>query len=360
MRAAIFHQGEFTVAPIPDPVLAEGQVLVRTRACGICGSDLHAAKYTDAFVDVAKRSGGRFQMVKERPVVFGHEFVGEVMENGPGTEGRFRPGTLVTSMPLTIAGNQVLGVGYNPDVPGGFAEYMPLAERMLLPLPEGMNPDHAALVEPIAVGVHAVEFARTTPEDAALVIGCGPIGLAVIAALKLKGIAPVIAADFSPARRALAQRMGADIVLDPAAGSPYAALEQAITPAGYDGSRYAQLLGLSPKRRPAVLFECVGMPGVMQEMFVGAPPGARIVIVGVCMEPDRFEPFFGIVKQLNVQFVLGYTAEEFAATLGHIGAGRIDVAPLITGRVGLEGVGQAFTDLANPEQHAKVLVEPWR
>jgi threonine dehydrogenase-like Zn-dependent dehydrogenase len=360
MRAAIFRQGDFLVGSIPDPVLAEGQVLVRTRACGICGSDLHAAKYTDSFVDVARRSGGRFTMEKDRDIVFGHEFVGEVVANGPGTEGRFRPGTLVTSMPLTIADNQVHGVGYNPEVAGGFAEYMPLAERMLLPLPEGMDPDHAALVEPIAVGVHAVEYGHVTPEDAALVVGCGPIGLAVIAALKLKGAAPVIAADFSPARRALAQRMGADIVIDPAEASPYAALEQAITPAGHDGSRYAQLFGLSPKRRPAVLFECVGMPGVMQQMFEGAPPGARIVIVGVCMEPDRFEPFFGIVKQLNVQFVLGYTAAEFAETLGHIGAGRIDVAPLITGRVGLEGVGQAFIDLANPEKHAKVLVEPWR
>ena len=145
MRAAVFRQGDFVVDTIPDPVLAEGQVLVRTRACGICGSDLHAAKYTDAFVDVAKRSGGRFAMVKDRDIVFGHEFVGEVVANGPGTEGRYAPGTLVTSMPLTIAGQRVEGVGYNPDVPGAFAEYLPLAERMLLPLPAGMDPDHAAL-----------------------------------------------------------------------------------------------------------------------------------------------------------------------------------------------------------------------
>ena len=78
------------------------------------------------------------------------------------------------------------------------------------------------------------------------------------------------------------------------------------------------------------------------------------------MEADRFEPFFGILKQLSVQFVLGYTAAEFAATLCHIAERRIDVAPLITGRVGLDGVRQAFLDLASPEVHAKVLVEPWR
>jgi threonine dehydrogenase-like Zn-dependent dehydrogenase len=360
MRAAVFRQGQLFVDTVPDPVLAGGQVLVRTRACGICGSDLHAAKFTESFVDVARRSGGRYTMELGRDVVFGHEFVAEVVRNGPGTEGRFRPGDLVTSMPLTIAGAAVHGVGYNPEIAGGFAEYMPLSERMLLPLPQGMDPDHAALVEPMAVGLHAVAYARVTPEDAALVVGCGPVGLAVVAALKLKGIAPIIAADFSPARRALALRMGADAAIDPAAASPYAALTEAVTPAGFDPGRYAQMFGASPKRRPALLFECVGVPGVVQAMFEGAPPGARIVVVGVCMEPDRIEPFFGIAKQLSVQFVLGYTAEEFAETLGHIAAGRMDVAPLITGRTGLAGVKQAFADLAHPETHAKILVEPWR
>lgn len=360
MRAAVFRRGEFVVDQVPDPVPAEGQVLVRTRACGICGTDLHAARFPAEFAALSRRTGGRWTFSPDRDVVFGHEFVAEVVANGPGTEGRFRPGQLVTSMPLTIAGTTVQGLGYNPDIPGAYAEYMPLSERMLLPLPAGMDPDHAALVEPMAVGVHAVNLARPTPQDVPLVIGCGPIGLAVIAALKLHGLGPVIAADFSPARRALAQRMGADIVVDPAAASPYAALEQAITPEGFDASRYAALFGLGPRPRPSVLFECVGVPGVIQAMMEGAPANARIVVVGVSMETDRFEPFFGIVKHLGLQFVLAYTAAEFAETLEHIAAGRIDVAPLITGRVGLEGVAQAFRDLASPERHAKVLVEPWR
>ncbi|WP_135467167.1 zinc-binding dehydrogenase [Crenalkalicoccus roseus] len=360
MRAAVFRRGEIVVDTLPDPVPAEGQVLVRTRACGICGSDLHAARFTDSFVDVARRSGGRYTMTADRDVVFGHEFVAEVVANGPGTAGRFPPGTLVTSMPLTLTGTTVHGIGYNPDIAGGFAEYMPLAERMLLPVPDGMDPDHAALVEPMAVGEHAVEEARLGGEEVALVIGCGPVGLAVIAALRLRGIRPVIAADFSPARRALAARMGADAVVDPAAASPYAALLEAATPPGHDPSRYAQLFRTSPPRRPTVLFECVGVPGVLQAMLEGAPPGARIVVVGVCMEPDRIEPFFAIAKQIELRFVLAYTPEEFARTLEHIAAGRIAVAPLITGRVGLDGVRQAFADLARPEAQAKILVEPWR
>src|SRR3954451_11326597 len=359
MKAAVFRQGNIVVDTLPDPVPGEGQVLVRTRACGICGSDLHAAKHTSQFVNLAKRAGNRWAMDADRDVVFGHEFCCEVVEYGPRTPQRLAPGTLVCSLPMTLAGETVQGIGYSNDIAGGFAQYMPLADKLLLEVPNGLPAAKAALTEPMAVGWHAVQHARLTPEDVPLVVGCGPVGLAVIAALAVKDFHPIIAADFSPARRDLALKMGADIVIDPAENSPYQAWLQAVTPQGYDGSRYAQLFGIGPKLRPAVIFECVGVPGVIQQIMEGAPPSARVVIVGVCMETDRFEPFFGIVKQLNVQFVLAYTPQEFAESLHHIAEGRVDVRPLITGTVGLEGVGNAFAELANPERHAKVLVDPW-
>jgi threonine dehydrogenase-like Zn-dependent dehydrogenase len=88
-------------------------------------------------------------------------------------------------------------------------------------------------------------------------------------------------------------------------------------------------------------------------------PGARLVVVGVCMEQDSFEPMFGINKELNLQFVLGYTATEFADTLRNLAEGKINGDPLITGKVGVQGVAKAFEDLASPEHHAKILVEPW-
>ena len=250
------------------------------------------------------------------------------------------------------------GIGYSNDIAGGFAQYMPLAERMLLPVPNGLPATQAALTEPIAVGLHAVRNARLTEDDVPLVIGCGPVGLSVIASLKLENVHPIIAADFSPARRALALRVGADIVVDPAETSPFQSWTDAATPPGYDASRYAQLFGTGPKQRPAVIFECVGVPGVIEQVIEGAPAGARIVVVGVCMETDRIEPFFGIIKQLSLQFVLAYTPQEFAESLHHIAEGHIDVTPLITGRVGLDGVKGAFADLANPGQHAKIIVEP--
>jgi threonine dehydrogenase-like Zn-dependent dehydrogenase len=359
MRAAVFRNGSIVVDTLPDPKPVEGQVLVRTRACGICGSDLHAARHTRQFVDMAKRAGNRWAMDADRDVVFGHEFCCEVVEYGPRTPARLAPGTLVCSMPLTLAGETVQGIGYSNDIAGGFAQYMPLADRMLLPVPNGLPAASAALTEPMAVGWHAVQQARLAPEDVPLVIGCGPVGLAVIAGLVIKNVHPIIAADFSPTRRELALKIGADVVIDPAQTSPYESWQQAATPPGYDPSRYAQLFGTGPKQRPGVIFECVGVPGVIQQVLEGAPAGARVVVVGVCMQTDRFEPFFGIVKQLNVQFVLAYTAQEFAESLHHIAEGKVDITPMVTGSVGLNGVSDAFAELANPEKHAKVMVDPW-
>ncbi len=360
MRAAVFRDGLITIDTLPDPVPEQGQVLVKTIRCGICGSDLHAAKHTRQFADLGKRSGGRLGMDPARDVVFGHEFCCEIVDHGPATPKRLKPGTLVCSMPMTLRAGEVLGIGYNNDIAGGYGQFMPLADRMLLEVPNGLSAEHAALTEPVAVGWHAVQFARLTDDDVPLVIGCGPVGLAVIASLKIKGAHPIIAVDFSPARRALAERMGADLVIDPAKVSPYDTWSGAATPEGHDPSRFARMFNVGPKQRPGVIFECVGVPGVIQQIMEGAPSGARIVVVGVCMETDRIEPFFGIVKQLNVQFVLAYSPEEFAASLGHLAEGRIDAASLITGTVGLDGVADAFADLANPERHAKVMIDPWR
>jgi threonine dehydrogenase-like Zn-dependent dehydrogenase len=194
----------------------------------------------------------------------------------------------------------------------------------------------------MAVGVHAVAKAKLEAYDAPLVVGCGPVGLAVIAALRLKGAAPIVAADFSPRRRALAEAMGAHVVVDPRVQPAVTAFEAA---AG---------------ARPAVIFECVGVPGLLHELMRAAPRMARIVVAGVCMEDDRIQPMLGINKELAVQFVLGYQPDEFAQTLADIAADRIPVTPLVTGRVGVEDVPRAFAELAQPDAHAKILVEPWK
>jgi len=237
---------------------------------------------------------------------------------------------------------------------------MRLTEALLLEVPNGLPTEQAALTEPMAVGLHAVAKARLEPDDAPLVIGCGPVGLAVIAGLRLTGARPIVAADFSARRRDLAVELGADVVVDPARSTPWSSWREAAV--WRDASRAPVLPPwiAGPPVRPAVVFECVGVPGVLDQLMAAAPRGSRIVVVGVCMEPDTIHPMLGISKELNLQFVLGYTPDEFAATLRHIADGKIPTTPLVTGKVGVEGVADAFEALASPTLHAKILVEPWR
>jgi threonine dehydrogenase-like Zn-dependent dehydrogenase len=340
MRAAVMRRGALVVDTLPDPEPGPSEVLVRTLACGICGSDLHALQHTDKVVEAARESGAPFMMDPSRDIVMGHEFCAEIVDFGPGAQQTHKTGTRVVSMPLVMGAKGLHGVGYSNEYPGGYGELMALSEFFVLPVPNGLATEHAALTEPMAVGLHAVEKARLLPGDSPLVIGCGPVGLAVIAALKLRGMEPIVAADFSPTRRTFAERMGAHVVVDPRQRPAMEAWQEAA-------------------RGPAVLFECVGVPGMLQQIIRDAPREARIVVVGVCMEDDRIRPMLAINKELSMQFVLGYTPGEFAETLQSIADGRIDVAPLVTGRVGVEGVPAAFTALANPEAHAKILVEPW-
>ena len=170
MRAAIFRNGEIVVGTLPEPKPAAGQVLVRTLACGICGSDLHARKHARRMVELTRHFPGRIPMDLARDVVFGHEFCCEVLDYGPGTQRKFKTGTRVCSLPalLTPAGLQT--IGYSNDNVGGYAEQMLLSEPLLLEVPNGLAAEHAALTEPLAVGIHAVAKAniRSAQENLAL------------------------------------------------------------------------------------------------------------------------------------------------------------------------------------------------
>jgi 2-desacetyl-2-hydroxyethyl bacteriochlorophyllide A dehydrogenase len=346
MKAAILRDGQMVVDDVADPVPGEGQVLVQTKACGICGSDLHAAQHADRMVEMTKEAvasagdaSSLFGFDTGRNLVMGHEFAAEVIEAGPGAVGP-QPGATVVSLPVVADQRGIHAVGYSNEYPGGYAERMLLSAGLLLEVPNGLDARRAALTEPMAVGVHAVNRADIAPGTAALVIGAGPVGLAVIAALKLKGIEPIVAADFSARRRDLATTMGAHEVVDPREEPAIDAWRRV------DG------------RHPLVIFEAVGVPGVIDQAMRAAPHQTQIVVVGVCMETDHVQPFMGITKELTVKFSMAYDPMEFASTLQSIAEGQIDVAPLVTGTVGIDGVPQAFADLANPETHAKIVVEP--
>ncbi|HZN16135.1 MAG TPA: zinc-binding dehydrogenase [Acidimicrobiales bacterium] len=346
MRAVALRAGELLVRDdIEEPKPDFGQVLVQVKACGICGSDLHFAKHGGDMLELGSQMGGIPAIAEAmrpdmgRDIFMGHEFSAEVLESGPDTTGP-KPGTIVTSIPIMLTMTGIRDLTYSNELPSGYGERMLLSVPMLVEVPNGLDPRHAALTEPMAVGLHAVNRSEIKPGEGALVLGCGPVGQAVIAALKLKGIEPIVASDFSPARRALALTMGAHEAVDPA-----------VEPA-FDA--WARVGGAKALH----VYEAIGVPGIINEAMRAAPPQTRVTVVGVCMQPDAITPFFGIAKELRVQFVLGYDPMEFAGSLRSIAEGDIDVAPLITGEVGLDGVPGAFAALGNPDDHCKILVLP--
>src|SRR6201993_1568956 len=154
-----------------------------------------------------------------RDVFMGHEFSAEVLEAGPDTE-THPPGTLVTSIPLLLSAKGIEPIVYSNSTLGGYAERMLLSAPLLLPIPNGLDLKHAALTEPMAVGLHAVNKSNITPSETALVLGCGPIGIAIIAALRARGVETIAASDFSPKRRGVAAPVGGPPPPGAAAGGP--------------------------------------------------------------------------------------------------------------------------------------------
>jgi threonine dehydrogenase-like Zn-dependent dehydrogenase len=347
MRAAVMRDWQLRVDEIPDPTPGPGQVLTKVLACGICGSDLHllvhgaeSRKLTDELS--AGRPADPLAPIMFDPkgdTVMGHEFCCEVLELGAGCD-NLTVGDVIVGMPVAFDPNGVHALGFSNAYNGGYAEMMVMNELLAIKVPSGLPSHMAALTEPLAVGVHAVAKSRIAGGDAALVIGLGPVGLACIAELRMKGIGPIIAADFSPKRRQLAEQLGADVVVDPREVPAIEAWQKA------DGVR------------PLVIFEAVGVPGMIDQAMRMAPKDARILVVGVCMQQDRLHPLLGISRELNIQFALGYTPVEFNDSLHAIAEGKVDLTPWLTGTVDIDGVPQAFKDLGDPEQHAKILVVP--
>jgi threonine dehydrogenase-like Zn-dependent dehydrogenase len=378
MRAVVCTRGALEVVDRDEPAPGRGQVRIEVLQCGICGSDLHARHGCDEWAEVSARAGYDRFARSHQPIVFGHEFCGEVAEHGPGTRRKVPAGTPVVALPLLRGAGVVDTIGLSIHAPGAYAEQMLVQESLMLPVPNGLAPDVAALTEPMAVAWHAVRRSEIGRRTVAIVIGCGPVGLGVILMLKARGVRTVVASDYSRARRELARACGADIVVDAGEGSPYAAagdrghlddlpaaLELAVgtrerlerLPFGWwHAWRLGEALGATPKH--PVIFECVGVPGVIESIVDGAPLFSRVVVVGVCVGPDTFTPAMAINKEIDLRFVLGYSPLEFRDTLHMLAEGRVDPGPLISGSVGLDGVDAAFTALGDADGHAKILIAP--
>jgi len=381
MKSVVCQNAELRVADHAPLKPTKGHVLLEVVRCGICGSDLHMQHHCDHMHDLAARVGFNGLAKASDAFVMGHEFCGKVLDYGPKTRRKFKQDTLVCAMPLLkVDSLGYQSTGLSPNATGGYAEQILVQSSLMFEVPNGLDADSAAMTEPMAVALHAVRRSRIKTSEPAIVIGCGPVGLGVILMLKAAGVKTVVASDFSPNRRKLAAQCGADIIVDPKQESPFKNWKefglmgnvseainkgldifekiQATPLPWWHAWRVADKMGAMPKR--PVIFECVGVPGVLQQLIEGAPLMSRIIGVGVCMQSDKIEPALAINKELEIQFVLGYTPLEFRDTLHMIAEGKVNCAPLITGVVGLDGVTNAFTALRDPEQHAKILIDPKR
>jgi 2-desacetyl-2-hydroxyethyl bacteriochlorophyllide A dehydrogenase len=341
MKAAYIQNGSVHVGDMPDPVPGKGQALVRTHSCGMCASEAHFLHAGQNVIDLSKQFGEPYAGLDlSRPFVPGHEYVGEVIDYGPGSTRPVKPGRIVTSIPIMRAGGSHAVVGFSHECPGGFGEYMLLDESFMLEVPGGLDDDMAAMTEPLAVSLEHARRGNPTKDDCALVIGCGAIGLGVIAGLKMMGIAPIIAADFHEGRRAMAVRMGADIAVDPRELSPYGAIPD---------------LG---NRQPNLVYECAGIPGLLQQIIQLVAFGARVVMGGYCMEQDSLFVFAAQNKRLTVHFAGGEEPQDMELALRSIADGKIDVTPWLGARIGLAGVGQAIAEMSGPLALVRTVVDP--
>jgi len=341
MRAAVFREMSkpLAIENIADPVPAAHELILKVKNCGICGSDLHMTEPTSV-MPLALGS------------VMGHEFAGEVVAVGSGYKGKWKEGDRVAGFPFICCGDAspcknfsfgsalctkgiAVGLGQSH---GAYAELVKIGGSGAYRLPDNVSFREGALVEPLAVGLHAVDKAKMARGATVLVIGAGPVGLSVMLWAKFLGARRVIVSERAEVRQKTALRFGATDAIDPA---------QPLIP------QVEKIAG----RAPDIIFECVGAPGLINSTMIEAPRGCRIVIAGVCQQPDTIMPLMGIVKELELQFVLGYRAEDFDYVIAMIATDRIDVEGMITDIVDLDHLPGAFEALRKPTHQCKVMLE---
>lgn len=343
MKAAILDHGRIKVGEFPDPTPEKGQVVVRTHRCALCASDAHFLTSGHTVVERSQKNNGPYARIDlNKPIVMGHEYVGEIVDYGPGSRKPLPAGTLVTSVPAVRMGDSFGIVGYYPECPGGYGEYMLLDEDLLLEVPRGVDLDLAALIEPLAVGIEHARAGEIRKGDIPLVLGCGAIGLSVIAGLRLQNIAPIVACDVDPGRRELALAMGADVVVDPREASPY--------------QPHDDLGGKAPN----VVYECVGKAGIMSDIIDGIAPLGRIVMGGYCLEPEEIYVPTAQNKRLQVNFAGGELPEDMIAARDAIVEGKVNLKPWLGEGIGLSEVGDALKRMSDPSEPIRRVVDPSR
>lgn len=338
MRAAVYKNAHdpLEIREVALPEAGAGEVQVQVARVGICGSDLHVKEY------------GR----SPEGVIFGHEFAGVISALGEGTQD-WSVGDRVVSLPVHNCGTcdacqvgkiglceKIVFSGFSLDYPGAYAEYVVAPAYSLHKVPEGVDYDAAAMVEPLSVSRRAVSMAQIDQDSVVLVIGTGPIGAGVIQFAKLAGAKRVIVSEMSEERRQLALAVGATDVIDPATGDL--------------GEQLRAIAG----QLPSVVFECVGVPGLIQQAISVSAYEATIVVVGVCFQEDTFHPNLALSREVTIRFSNCYTHEDFDAVLGALARGDIEPSAMHTATLQLDEVPEAFEKLMASKTGCKTLIDP--
>ena len=335
MKAAIFDAvgSPLRIADQPDPTPAPGEVVLKTAACGICGSDLHITEDPAPF---GVGSG----------YVLGHEIAGEVVAIGaavtglkPGDRGAVVPMRGCGACPSCLAGDPARC----PDmdlIGGGYAEYVSVAERQCRILPDDVPTTDGALAEPLSVALHCIVRAGMKPGDRVAIIGAGPIGLLVAFWARRMGAARVVMADLHTHQRDRAMALGA-------------------TDFALSGERLAENLADLCAGPPDIVFECVGRPGLLQAATEAVRLQGKVIGVGLCIGGDEWDPFIALSKEIDLLFsVFFHQRNEFGVALDALAAGPFAPQQIITDRIGLSPVPQVFEGLRRRTTQCKVLIQP--
>jgi threonine dehydrogenase-like Zn-dependent dehydrogenase len=351
MRAASLREGRIEVREVPDPTPGPGQILVRTCACAICASDLHFMDHPEAII---ANDTGMQRYDPHADIVMGHEYVAEIVDYGPDTARKWKAGTRVSSVPVLIGKDGPKIIGYNPEVPGGFGEYFLMTEAITQVVPTDLPSELMCIADAMAVGWYYVRRANVQPSEIPLVIGCGAIGLSAIAALKRKGIGPILAADFVESRRQTALTMGADVVIDPEEISPFRKWKEV----AYGDPDKARALWSAVTARGCVVFECVGVPGVLDSIIKACERDTRIFSAGGAPEGDHIHTMVAKNKGLNIQFGGGPSMPDWNEAFQEVANGRLDVSPMLGRIVGLDEMPQAINDARDARGPARIVLMP--
>ena len=345
MKAATFQApGQpLVIEKVADPMAGAAELVIAVSACGICGTDLHWTEMHDT-------SGG-WRPLKAGGVL-GHEFAGEIVEVGRDLTHLYKTGEMICALPFIgcgtcaacVAGRifrcQKADTRATSTLPGAYAEYTRVGGAEAVRLPAGVDPKLGALVEPLAVGLAAAERASFAPGSSILIMGAGPVGLAVALWCRFLGARHVVVSDLVGTRAERAAEFGATDYID--------ASKESVT----DFMR--QRIG----GRPDVVFECVGVPGTLQLAVEQVASDGVVVVAGLCMAADSFLPAVAVAKAIDLRFTMCYEKRHFEVIVEHLGTGRVDVSGLITGTVGFDAFPDKFEGLKTAGSDIKVLLDP--